>query len=512
MDRRNGAETAGAYADEQLKQALAVIGLSYKGAAPEVLFARAIHCFEGLMDISCDTDAVRDFARRHELDIKYLVDGANFVISKMHFNPEENFYVTLGLPMHATPEEIRQRWKKLMLLYHPDRQTGDEEWVSERAKKVNEAYSTLKDDARRSEYDRRLHEGQQKNRQTSYAQQYTEGPYRSRPSKNFPPRRRRTYRDASALDQFRKYLPKAMIGIYVLAAAFFLLYIYQQNRSSTLEAELFARRPLPQQMTAEEPQAPDAERAAVPAPVEHAGPAAASQEQKIIVTSALPAEKSSPLVAAGSIGPDRTAPSPKETGNHQAAAAVPEPRTEDRTVVPAAAPSPEPAAAVQEKKPGPAQQTAVQASPEPQRSPARQEQPSPAKVEAGAKQPVPLKAAGITREEVDAFMQRYMRAYTQSDLEGFMALFSSAAVENNTRGYQEIRSAYRETFREKISDYRIQNMDIRTDGQKATVSGTYSMNRYRSAEGRWVRHSGRITWRLALENSQLKIVSTNYDN
>jgi DnaJ-domain-containing protein 1/ketosteroid isomerase-like protein len=507
MDRRDGAETTGVHTDEQLKKALAVIGLSYRGAAPEVLFAQAIHCFEGLMDISRDTEAARDFARRRELDIKYLVDGANFVISKMHFNPEENFYVTLGLPMDTTPEELKQRWKKLMLLYHPDRQTGDEEWVSERAKKVNEAYSTLKDDARRLEYDRRLSETQQNNRHPSYAQQHTAEPYRARQSKQFRPLRSRSYRESSAWDQFRKYLPKAMIGIYVLAAGVFLLYIYQQNRSSTLESELSAPGQLRHQMTAQE-QAPEAEPPIAPAPARPA----TLQKEKIIVPSALPAERPSPFVAAGGMGPERTAPSPKETRNPDAPAITPELRTENRGAILSAVSSPAPAAAVQEKKPEPEQRPPEQGSPELQRSPARQEQPSPAITEAGSEQPRQPRVVGITREEVDAFMQRYIRAYTQSDIEGFMTLFSPAAVENNTMRYQEIRNAYRETFREKITDYRIQNMDIRTDGQKATVSGTYSMNRYRSVEGRWVRHTGRITWRLARENSQLKIMSTNYDN
>jgi len=457
------------------------------------------------MEISRGTDAVRAFARRHELDIKYLVDGANFVISKMHFNPEENFYVTLGLPMNATPEDIRQRWKRLMLLYHPDKQTGDEEWVSERAKKVNEAYSTLKDDAKRSEYDRNLSGAQQNNRHPSYAQQHTEEPSRARPSKQFPPRRRRTYQESSVLEQLRKYLPKAMIGIYVLAAAVFLLYIYEQNRSSTLESELFAHKSR-QQMTAQEP---EPEPLILPAPVKSPGPAA-PREQKINVPSELPVERPSRPVTAGSMGPDRTAPSPTEATKPDASAATSVHRTENRGAILSALSSSAPAAAVQEK--APEQRPAEQGSPELQRSPVKQERPSSVTAEVRPEQPSHPMEAVITREEVDAFMQQYIRAYTQSDIEGFMALFSPAAVENNTMGYQEIRKAYRETFREKINDYRIQNMDIRTDGQKATVSGTYSMNRYRSREGRWVRHTGRITWRLARENSHLKIVGTNYDN
>ena len=121
------------------------------------------------------------------------------------------------------------------------------------------------------------------------------------------------------------------------------------------------------------------------------------------------------------------------------------------------------------------------------------------------------KTEQITKEDVEEFMQRYVSAYTQNDLNTLMSLFSRSAVENNTLTYNEIRNAYKETFREKINNYRIINMDIRTDGQTATVSGIYNINRYVSPEDRWVRYSGKIVWKLIRENSQIRIISTNYD-
>ena len=500
MDRRDNAEATGILTDDQLKKALEVIGLSYKGAVPEILYAQAIHCFEGLMDISRDTDAVRDFARRHELDIKYLVDGANFVISKMHFNPEENFYVTLGLPRNTTPEELRQRWKKLMLLYHPDKQIDDEEWVSERAKKVNEAYSTLKDDVKRSAYDRKLTEAPLNSRFPSPPEQQPAGTRHARPSRLFSQRRRSSFQEASSRDWFRKYLPKAMIGIYAFAAAVFLLYIYEQNRSSTLESELLAHKPLQPQLAAQEQE---------PAAAPPAG-AAAPQAEKVIVPSVLPVERHSSLVETGRTGAEKAAAS-KDISKPASSDVMPAPQKEKKGTIFTSLFASSQARNVQEQKPEPEQSPIKQSSPEPQRPPVLQEALPPVIREAKAEQPHTPKTEGITKEEIDEFMQQYIKAYTHSDLEGFMALFSHSAVENNTMGYQDIRNAYRETFREKINDYRIQNMDIRTDGQKATVSGIYIVNRYISIEGRWVKHTGRITWRLARENSQLKIVSTNYD-
>lgn len=461
------------------------------------------------MEISLNTDTVKDFARRNELDIKYLVDGANFVISKMHFNPEENFYVTLGLPQSATAEEIRQRWKSLMLLYHPDKQEGDEEWVSERAKKVNEAYTALKDEARRSEYDRKLTGAQLNGRFP--APPHSSSARHAQPPREFSRRRRTSYREPSAWENMRKYLPKAMIGIYALAAAVFLLYIYQQNLSSTLESELLGERPH-QKQPAEQVQAVETPLRAAPAEEMSAGTPNLQAD-----TAAVPAEKQ--------VQPRSLFTTPEKTTKGKRTGAQKE------TARPAAAGTPSPqqqenksgifsslfrfseSGPVQEKKPAPQQKPAEQRSTEPVRPEpvARQEATPPVGREARAEQAQPLKDETVTRDEVDAFMKRYIKAYTQNDLDGFMALFSRSAVENNNMTYQDIRNAYRETFREKINYYKIQDMDIRTEGQRVTVSGTYIVNRYISVEDRWVKYTGRIVWRLARENSQLKIVSTNYD-
>jgi type II secretory pathway predicted ATPase ExeA len=162
-------------------------------------------------------------------------------------------------------------------------------------------------------------------------------------------------------------------------------------------------------------------------------------------------------------------------------------------------------------KPVSAQKSVEQKSPEPLKPVVRQEPAPQMQREAKAELSELPKNEAILKEEVDKFMKRYIRAYTQNDLEGFMALFSRAAVENNTMGYQDIRNAYSEIFREKINIYSVQNMDIRTDGRTAAVSGIYVVNRYISAEDRWVKHSGKISWKLARENGQLKIVSTTYD-
>ena len=227
MDRQCYGEAAGEFSDEQLRSALAVIKASYEGEPADRLFRQAVACFDCLIEISGNTSAIADFARRHDTDNKYLVDGANSVISRMLFNPEENYYTTLGLSPSSSPDEIRERWKKLMLLYHPDRQGGDESWVTERAKKVNEAYSVLKDSDKRHAFDRRLHELAAV-RMTSY------GPASARTSFRTSGRASRY----PEWDKGKKKIPVFLVGLYLSAAVIILGYIYMQNKSEHLEKAL----------------------------------------------------------------------------------------------------------------------------------------------------------------------------------------------------------------------------------------------------------------------------------
>ena len=108
-------------------------------------------------------------------------------------------------------------------------------------------------------------------------------------------------------------------------------------------------------------------------------------------------------------------------------------------------------------------------------------------------------------------MRQYSNAYAKGDLNVFMSLLSSSVVENNRLRYNAVREAYRETFSEKINFYRVNNMTLSITGLTATVSGYYDLNRYAPAEDRWIRYSGRIQWKIAKENNELKVISINYD-
>jgi len=62
-----------------------------------------------------------------------------------------DYYQIIGVRPDATDTEIKQSFRKLAVLYHPDKNASIE--AEEKFKEVNEAYEVLSDPARRAQYD-----------------------------------------------------------------------------------------------------------------------------------------------------------------------------------------------------------------------------------------------------------------------------------------------------------------------------------------------------------------------
>lgn len=63
-----------------------------------------------------------------------------------------DYYAVLGLNSSASPQEIREAYRKLAFQYHPDRNKDDPQ-STEKMKAINEAYATLSDPAKKADYD-----------------------------------------------------------------------------------------------------------------------------------------------------------------------------------------------------------------------------------------------------------------------------------------------------------------------------------------------------------------------
>ena len=63
------------------------------------------------------------------------------------------YYTKLGLAENATPDEIKRAYRKLVLMYHPDRQHLNPEETAAKFREIQRAYECLSDPSRRHKYD-----------------------------------------------------------------------------------------------------------------------------------------------------------------------------------------------------------------------------------------------------------------------------------------------------------------------------------------------------------------------
>ncbi|MBK6395433.1 MAG: DnaJ domain-containing protein [Betaproteobacteria bacterium] len=115
-----------------------------------------------------DTDVVLRLAqgRRVELggptiegtDTVALRDAAVGYLREVFFRPDASPYQTLGLAPDASQDAIKERFRLLMLLVHPDRQGAGPAWPDRCASQANQAYAILRDPGSRAAFDRQERE------------------------------------------------------------------------------------------------------------------------------------------------------------------------------------------------------------------------------------------------------------------------------------------------------------------------------------------------------------------
>lgn len=73
------------------------------------------------------------------------------------FRDKPDYYALLGLSANCDDTEIRNRHKKLLQIFHPDRHTEDRDWFTERAERLNEAYAYLRKHHKRHQTESRTY-------------------------------------------------------------------------------------------------------------------------------------------------------------------------------------------------------------------------------------------------------------------------------------------------------------------------------------------------------------------
>lgn len=202
------------------QDALEFIGEVRGGISWERFCMKVVRNFEAFIDLLNDTQEARRFLAQRGIERSYVVENLNRILERTYFNAENDHYLTLGLPHNASAGQIHDRWKSLMVLYHPDRNRDSDGRAVRYASKINEVYSVLKDTGKRAAYDRTITRkkpfsgGPQINRGKTAVFRKTEHKRRPYP---MPP-------------GLRKVLSKVILPVWILICLFILLMIFLENK------------------------------------------------------------------------------------------------------------------------------------------------------------------------------------------------------------------------------------------------------------------------------------------
>lgn len=89
-------------------------------------------------------------------DSARLRDAANFFIRAALLYPGADHYGVLGLATGEVPPDLKERYRLLMRMIHPDFAQGSTAWPADAATRVNRAYEVLSSPVLRREYDDQL--------------------------------------------------------------------------------------------------------------------------------------------------------------------------------------------------------------------------------------------------------------------------------------------------------------------------------------------------------------------
>ena len=98
---------------------------------------------------------IAQVAKRRGLSVHEIASRAAFLLACLDTPGHDDAYTILEVSPAATSEEIREAWLSRLSLYHPDRHPENTDWFTRQSARLNDAYQTLKDPARRKTYDER---------------------------------------------------------------------------------------------------------------------------------------------------------------------------------------------------------------------------------------------------------------------------------------------------------------------------------------------------------------------
>ena len=113
-----------------------------KGCPLDEIYNKGISCYEVLLDLIENPEVAKKISEIIKLPPEKIKIAAVKIVNLLLFNKKDNPFLSLGLSNHATDNETKKRWKRLLMLYHPDR-LFSQKIYEEIAKKINQAYREI---------------------------------------------------------------------------------------------------------------------------------------------------------------------------------------------------------------------------------------------------------------------------------------------------------------------------------------------------------------------------------
>jgi curved DNA-binding protein CbpA len=418
----------------------------------------------------------------------------------------KNYYKILGVKEDASGKEIRGRYVELAKRYHPDLKKSAE--GSDKIKEINEAYEVLKDDPTRMDYDLRM------SLKRAYLKKRGKGKERSWLTK-------------------KAVFPMSILFVLIIIFSLFLWkrpVVHVQSSSMTYHPIANSIRNSsgalnPAGIIQKSNPAIGGTAAADPG----SAPERLLSEPEALLSRRLPRREGLwPGGSSGGIVSDGV----KMVGDNPAPhiqARQPEPEAQVREVISKTSPT------VHQEKPRDIQinsmaTAAVSKEVIPSEPPKEIEQQLPSAPEKAKPDPIihppPLTSKQeppinvtlsspplLVEEEVRQFLGRYIERYVRKDIDAFLALFSSKAIQNGKDGPEKIREIYVRFFdqSEELA-YRLDDIKVSINGNEAEVMVRYQVTQRlkKLAEERlW---KGNIRWVLVKEDGVLRIITLDFQN
>ena len=126
--------------------------------------------------------------------------------------------------------------------------------------------------------------------------------------------------------------------------------------------------------------------------------------------------------------------------------------------------------------------------------------------------PSPLRLIA-TEQEVRQFFDSYIERYTRKDIDGFLWLFSSNAVQNQRDGLPGIREIYSDFFdKAQTLHCRFEDWKVEIYDNAVEVKARYEIGQIMKRTGETKILKGRIRWVLVRQDGILKILSIDHQH